>query len=75
MAMTADYFEPAREEEIEDLPEDSGARVQPDPALKQLLERPDDRLLKDVGLSRDSAFAEVARFWREWSRRRDPWHL
>ncbi len=46
-----------------------------DPALKELLERGDDRLLRDVGLSRDSAFAEVAKFWADWSRRRGPWGL
>ncbi|TQV74347.1 hypothetical protein [Denitrobaculum tricleocarpae] len=46
-----------------------------DPALKKLLERGDDRLLRDVGLSSDSAFAEVAKFWADWSRRRGPWGL
>lgn len=46
-----------------------------DPALKKLLERGDDRLLRDVGLSRESPFAEVAKFWAEWSRRRGPWGL
>lgn len=75
MAMTADYFEPAQEEDTNALPEDTSAPTPPGRALKQLLERPDDRLLKDVGLSRDSAAAEVARFWSEWTRRRDPWHL
>ncbi len=75
MAITTDYFEPAYEEEEDAVPEESGAWTPPDPALRQLMERPDDRLLKDVGVSRESAFAEVARFWREWSRRRDPWHL
>lgn len=75
MAMTADYFEPAQEEETDAPREDSNALARPDPALRKLLERPDDRLLKDVGLSRNDAAVEVARFWSEWSRRRDPWHL
>ncbi len=44
-----------------------------DPALKALLERRDEHLLDDVGLSRESPFAEVAKFWAEWSRRRGPW--
>lgn len=47
--------------------------VQLDPALKELLERKDDRLLRDIGLSRESPFGEVARFWAEWSRQRGPW--
>ncbi len=46
-----------------------------DPALKALLERTDEHLLDDVGLSRESPFAEVAKFWAEWSRRRGPWGL
>lgn len=49
--------------------------VQLDPGLKELLERKDDRLLRDIGLSRASPFGEVARFWFEWSRRRGPWNL
>lgn len=75
MAITTDYFEPAHEEETEATSADSGHWNRPGPAFKKLLERPDDRLLRDVGLSRDSAAAEVARFWSAWSRRRDPWHL
>ena len=46
-----------------------------DPALKQLLERGDERLLRDIGLSRESPFAEVAKFWANWSRQRGPWGL
>lgn len=46
-----------------------------DPALNKLLERGDDRLLRDVGLSRESPFAEVAKFWAQWSRQRGPWGL
>ena len=46
-----------------------------DPALKVLLDRRDDRLLRDVGLTRKSALGEVRYFWYEWSRRRDPWEL
>lgn len=46
-----------------------------DPALKELLQRKDDRLLRDVGLSRESPFAEVAKFWADWSRQRGPWGL
>ena len=45
------------------------------PELKKLLERADDRLLRDVGMSRESASAEIAKFWAQWSRQRGPWGL
>ncbi len=46
-----------------------------DPALKVLLYKPDDHLLRDAGLTRESVLGEVAYIWSEWSRRRDPWKL
>src|SRR3546814_671749 len=46
-----------------------------DPALKVLLDRRDDRLLRDVGLTPESALGEARCFWYERSRRRDPWKL
>jgi len=44
-----------------------------DPALRAVLDKPDDRLLRDVGLTRESVLGEAGRFWFEWSRRSDPW--
>ncbi|MGF1593453.1 MAG: hypothetical protein ACFCUW_09250 [Kiloniellaceae bacterium] len=46
-----------------------------DPALKVLLDRGDDRLLSDVGLTRETALGETGHYWYERSRRRDPWNL
>lgn len=51
--------------------------VQPpiDPALKVLLDRKDDRLLRDAGLTREGVLGEGAYFWIEWTRQRAPWNL
>lgn len=46
-----------------------------DPALRAVLDKPNDRLLRDVGLTRDSVLGEVGRFWFDWSRRSDPWAM
>jgi uncharacterized protein YjiS (DUF1127 family) len=35
----------------------------------------DDRLLKDMGLSREAAFGTAKAFWSEWERQREPWLL
>lgn len=46
-----------------------------DPALQAVLEKPDDRLLRDVGLTRESVLGDVGRFWFDWSRRSAPWTM
>lgn len=46
-----------------------------DPALKVLLDRRDDRLLSDVGLTRADVLGETGDYWYERSRRRDLWNL
>ena len=46
-----------------------------DPALRALVARRDDRLLRDVGLTRADALGPQGFFWFEWSREREPWSL
>jgi hypothetical protein len=46
-----------------------------DPALKVLLDRRDDRLLRDVGLTRADVLGETGHYWYERSRRRNLWNL
>lgn len=46
-----------------------------DAALRDVLGKHDDRLLRDAGLTRESVLGEEAAFWRDWSRRRAPWSL
>jgi hypothetical protein len=46
-----------------------------DPALQVLLDRRDDRLLRDVGMTRHGALGEAGYFWSEMARLRDLWKL
>ncbi len=74
MAMPIHWFGRAKREEHDAQPrKQEPAPI--DPALNVLLGRPDDRLLRDAGLTRESVLGEAAHFWSEWSRRRDPWKL
>lgn len=43
--------------------------------LLAILERHDDRLLTDAGLSRDDVLGPQRSFWRNWLRTRDIWNL
>lgn len=52
---------------------EAGTRI--DPALQVLLDKRDDRLLRDVGLTRESVLGEVGCFWSDWFRRSDPWDM
>lgn len=45
------------------------------PPLIDLANRPDDRLLRDIGLTRDEALGVEGTFWRELERTRRPWSL
>ena len=74
MAMPTHSFERAKREERDAQPRKQEA-APIDPALNVLLDRPDDSLLRDAGLARESALGEVAYFRSEWSRQRDPWKL
>ncbi|MFN4764796.1 hypothetical protein ACKGJN_16830, partial [Gillisia sp. Q332] len=40
-----------------------------DPALKLLLDRGDERLLRDAGLTRDDVLGPAGIFWHDWMRR------
>ena len=46
-----------------------------DPALQVLLDRRDDRLLRDVGMTRHGVLGEASYFWSEMARLRDLWKL
>lgn len=46
-----------------------------DPTLRSLAEKPDDRLLRDVGLTREAVLGPAGTFWREWLAIREPWRL
>lgn len=46
-----------------------------DPEVRALVARRDDRLLRDVGLTREEALGPQGYFWSEWTRTREPWSL
>lgn len=50
-------------------------RIPPLPGLDELLRRPDDRLIVDIGLDRSDIEKPEAAFRREWSRQRALWNL
>lgn len=43
--------------------------------LIDLANRPDDRLLRDIGLTRQEVLGVQGTFWRELERTRKPWSL
>jgi hypothetical protein len=45
------------------------------PALRDILARKDDRLLRDVGLTREDIIGPEETFRAEWRRMRDTWNL
>ena len=46
-----------------------------DPALRALVARRDDRLLRDAGLTREDVLGPQGYFWSEWARIRADWSL
>ena len=46
-----------------------------EPPLADLAKRPDDRLLRDIGVTRAEALGVEGSFWRELERTRKPWSL
>ncbi|MDP3899227.1 MAG: DUF1127 domain-containing protein [Mesorhizobium sp.] len=44
-------------------------------ALSAVLAKHDDRLLRDVGLSREDLVGPAETFWAEWRRTRETWSL
>lgn len=75
MAMPRHWFGRAKRQERGAQPRKQRAWTPIDPGLKVLLYKPDDHLLRDAGLTRESALGERAYFWLELSRQRDPWKL
>ena len=75
MTMPIYWFGLAKGEERNAQPKKPQARAPIDPALQVLLDRRDDRLLRDVGLTREGVLGEVGYFWSEWARQRDRWRL
>ena len=47
----------------------------PSVPLASLLDRHDDHLLADIGLTRDEVGGPAARFWRDWNAAKEPWSL
>ena len=62
MAMPIHGFGRAKREERDAQPRKQKAWAPIDPALKVLLDRRDDRLLHDDGLTRESVLGEAANF-------------
>ena len=44
-------------------------------ALRAVLNKRNDRLLRDAGLTREDALGVEAAFWQQWSREKMPWML
>jgi hypothetical protein len=61
------YFDDTRSEARRPLIED--------PNVRALVARRDDRLLRDVGLTREDVLGPQGYFWSEWLRIRAPWSL
>mgnify|MGYP003383061219 CR=1 FL=1 len=45
------------------------------PGLRDILARKDDRLLRDIGLTREDILGPEETFRAEWRRMRDTWNL
>lgn len=72
MAMTIEWFGVADRDRRD---EPFGAGMAVDAPLRAVLDKKDDRLLRDAGLTRANVLGEEAFFRREWSRLREPWAL
>lgn len=75
MAIAIDWFRGSKRKGCDVQPPKHAAQASIDPALKVLLDKRDDRLLRDAGLTREDVLGEAAHFWIEWSRQRAPWNL
>ena len=65
MAMPIHWVGRVKREERDAQPRKQEARTPIDPALNVLRGRPDDRLLRDAGRTRESVLGEMASFWSE----------
>ena len=56
--------------------EDRPDRRKPDPAGHAgILEKHDDRLIRDIGLTREEILGPERSFWRDWLAIKTPWQL
>ena len=56
--------------------EDRPDRRKPDPAgYADILNKHDDRLIRDIGLTREEILGPEKSFWREWLSQKTPWQL
>lgn len=46
-----------------------------DPSWAAVVAKKDDRLLRDIGLTRREALGTSDYFWHEWNHSREPWSL
>ena len=73
MAMTVPWFDRVVPDERVRRSRTPKTRAPLDPALKVLLDRRDDRLLRDVGLTREEVLGEADTLRSELSRLRSRW--
>jgi hypothetical protein len=70
MAIAIGWFRSSKRKRCDMPSPKRAARTSIDPALKVVLDKRDDRLLRDAGLTRQGVLGEAAYFWSEWSRQR-----
>ena len=61
--------------DIEARPAPRRAGMSVDAPLRAVLDKKDDRLLRDAGLTREDVLGQEETFRREWQRLREPWML
>lgn len=49
--------------------------AQPFAEWEDLLRKPDGRLIRDIGLTREEIEGPEKAFWREWARQKTIWNL
>ena len=49
--------------------------IRPSAEWEDLLRKPDDRLIRDIGLTREEIEGPENAFWREWARQKTIWNL
>ena len=49
--------------------------IRPSAEWEDLLRKPDDRLIRDIGLTREEIEGPEKAFWREWAHQKKIWNL
>lgn len=49
--------------------------IRPSAEWEDLLRKPDDRLIRDIGLTREEIEGPENAFWREWAHQKKIWNL